>query len=198
MLGRCMQGFLLISIYFFWPLSDPALAQKSTNLVERNPVEQYELIKRSLREVYERDEWPADGAPMLIPCNGPGMRTNLPQKNRSPDDQDFLEFWAQMALMWEHNLSKLGYPELVWKETLHAFERRIVHQYATRASRRRKGVPYEEWSKDAGFEQVIRDLSTYRATMNPNLEPIGPGGECGDGEIPVKLKASLQGQGRGS
>lgn len=176
-----------------------AHATTSTQSVADDPIGGYWAMKSALKGVYENSGWPDHSDGKLLPCGGIGMRTSLPPFDDG-NSADFMEVWAQVTLMIERKLRGARYPASVWKQLLAKFEQSVLDRIADTPAGERHSITFEtalgsggdDWHQNPHLVALLESLADYHRA-HPELEDIGEGGECGDGDITMKLDVSPPG-----
>ena len=172
-------------------------AQKSSTLVNTDPVQQYQLVQATMEQFYARGlvKRPSNIARGLV-------NSTIDRKSASYDlwncveSTDYLGFvddkepgsgaldkllnLALTTVVWRSDFKKLGVPEEVWGSLVSSYESMALKQ---------GGVFRDNQQDEAPRKQIAAALNKYRQQANPRLPKFIVEGGCGGGgEIEVHIK----------
>lgn len=185
LLRLCLAGLAAGWIPAVFAQGSPS---NSSSLVKSDPKAQYYVIKRTMQQFYDSGALASNvstkaGDPYdLINCRPSG--TDF--LGRAHDDSEPIGWLANLAstvVLWRSDLRKIGYPESVWRPVLIEFEDAAVPQLV-----RPGGLPanYDAFSEKQ-YKRIAAALNKHRRESNPALAEIVIVGECGAGEIGIKV-----------
>jgi len=177
-----------------------AWGQVSSRLEKEEPRSQYLLFKNTFERMFAqgviklefiRDEGKVD----LVDCTSGADYFDLGKRKVSARTLRLANVAYEIVHL-RALLSSLHYPSKVWQPLLEEYEQEQLRE-AIQSSRSSES----EALAKAGyvterFKQKLRDtLNRYRAASAPQLTPVMAKGECGAGEVGVRI-ATVPGNGR--
>jgi len=191
MSARVLQLVFMVTCVMF--ASSKSIAQSSSRRVSTDPIGQYQILKRVVRDTLIGDkEYPADTPGFgLFECPASlGYETGLRNRNGESQD-DSLLYVARSFARWEWLFSASGYPRTLWASELAELENKTIAKYKRATAQTRKRARETDWFTGPELDGLETSLNLYRENHNKNLPSIHRGNttECGDGEVFIKIDA---------
>ncbi len=172
---------LVVALSFFWISLPSCIAQTSTSLIRTDPRGQYQAVKTAMQALYDRYE--KNTRFMNSICNDIGDHLGHPEEFWAKNDGRLVAIadLAYRVVYLRNDLSRLGYPAIVWREILSHYENDVLNQLDHSISDKKLLE-----LKTLFFHQLSDALANYRDS-HPDIGKEDLGGECGDGDIEAKI-----------
>jgi hypothetical protein len=170
-----------------------ATAQTSSQLVQSDPRAQYAAVSAVMRQLYDEGQfqgirWMLHSRTYnLYHCNV-GSEYLGDAGDADPTVHDLANL-AYDVVIWSRTLERIGYPEAVWGPAIAAYETATLDLLAQ--------PPYiggtELADRRDAFREALLEVLLRHREDHPELRPVESIGECGAGEIHVRIATEPRG-----
>lgn len=164
-----------------------SFAQTSSELVKSDPTEQYQAVKATMQQFYDRGllrshiPFSGSGEYDLANCVEAGDFTGSFEgsNSRGKDISSPVNLAIRMVI-WENDFRRLGVPDAVWKSFTSYYEVSSLPPF----------TPLTEKQELAFNDRLVAALNRYRQQSGKPLPKFVIEGGCGSGEIEVHIALS--------